>query len=639
MNNSSHTGLFQSANSSTSTLRPRAARLISYVDDENTDNPIAVSSSTPPCFPSRGVSPNNTTVTRSKSTDKPRHGGSSKPHIRSSSGSRSPAAGSQGLWDSWSSIQGLASSLLGNDVPGSAKDKTAGSFKTPLWMKQDKLYGSKLPSQQWGPSYASTSNPALEATEERQAMVQAKRREALLLASVSENRDKLGRFKRRDSDPDLAVGTTPTGSSEDALVYIHKVQKGDTLAGVIIKYNCQAQLFRKVNRFWPNDNIQTRTHVLIPLEGSTTRGRKVDSPYVSQDLFDPGLDHGNMQSTSTSNPPNNRLLPANGAYSSSNLDQTISSSALTSEPLSLITSLSEEITIKHDSWVQLPNFTDTVEVLRVPRRALGYFPRARRKSNTTLTDASTASTPKTSFDMLRHPPTHAAQTSASLNASPVRRPIPPRLTSDVRQRSSSVAGGSGNTFADALRGPGGVGTLRGLRTEVSRPGPADDPLNRKFAQYLPDLLAPPEDTMMRPSSSLGSSLRPAARATPRASSDSVRSNRSNSNSSGLGDVGGAIEGWVRKMALAGGKREKGRGNGIDRMGDLIELETNTETLQADVRSRESGEEASTPTAARKTASSSATDEALLNERFPIRGRVRNAYASSAGSSTGKDKDD
>ncbi|KIY00646.1 uncharacterized protein Z520_03309 [Fonsecaea multimorphosa CBS 102226] len=634
MSNTSLTGLYQSANSSTSTLRPRTGRLISYIDDEGIES-TAIStstSSTPPLFPSRGVSPNDAAVSRSKSTDRPpRHGRTTKPQAGPSSGISSPTGGNQGLWEPWTSLQGFASTLLGGEVPGPHKDKVGGPLKKPLWMKQDNHYGSKTAVPQWGPSLQHTTTLLQGTTEERQAMVQAKKREALLLASTSENRDRLGKFKRRDSDVDSATAA-PADQSEDALVYMHKVEKGDTLAGVIIKYNCQPDLFRKVNRFWPNDNIQTRTHVLVPLEGSTVKGKKVDSPYLSRDLFDPESDRLSAQNASNTIPKVIDALSINGVHDSPRTNPTISSSALTSEPLTLITSLSEGVEFKHDCWVMLPNFKEATEVLRVPRRALGYFPRARRKSNATLT-ASPPSTPKTSFDTLRHPPTHAAQLSASLNASPVRRPNFPssRLSSSGRQRSSSATGG--NPFAEALRGPGGVGTLRGLRTEASRPGPADDPLNRKFNQYFPDFLPPPGEIPRT-----GFSTRThTSRSTPRASSESVRSLRSNSNSSGLtGDVGGAIEGWVRKMAGAAGKRE--RNAAVDRMGDLIELETNSEIyedrhMQTEAESDNGGEDITTPTA---TTTDSATEEALLNERFPVRGRVRTAYVSQT---SGKDKDD
>ncbi|ETI27542.1 hypothetical protein G647_09733 [Cladophialophora carrionii CBS 160.54] len=632
MSNISQSSLYSSTNSSTSTLRPRTGRLISYIDDENTESTAVTTStsSTPPRFPSRGVSPNESALNRSKSTDKSRVGRTNKPQTRSSSSSQAPAADKQSIWEPWGSLQGFASTFLGNTTSSPPKDKNVGTFKTPLWMKQDKNYTSKMSTPQWGPSMNTSASAARDAIEERKAMVQAKKREALLMAGATENRDSLGRFKRRDSDADTAIGGQ-TDTSDDALVYMHKVEEGDTLAGVIIKYNCPPDLFRKVNRFWPNDNIQTRTRVLVPLEGSTVKGRKVDSPYLSRDLFDSSLEHLSMQDQ----PKPNGASSPNGVHSPSRPSSSMASSTLTSEPLSIITSMSDATELKHDSWVMLPNFKEAVEVLRVPRRALGYFPRPRQKSNATLTTSSTASTPKTSFDMLRHPPTHAAQQSISLNASPVRRPVFPasRLGSSGRQRSSSTSG-NGNVFAEVLRGPGGVGDLRGLRTQMSRPGPADDPLNRKFNQYFPDFLPPPENI---PRSGL--SRTPTSRATPRASMDSVRSVRSNSSSSGLaGEVSGAIQGWVRTMAGAPGKRD--RSAAVDKLGDLIELETNSETVPTD-RSRDpsSGRDTGrdkdiTPTAATARTSDFATEEALLNERFPIRGRVRNAYASSA---SGKDK--
>ena len=640
MSNTSHTNRYASTNRSTSTLRPRPGRLISYLDDDNAESTATTTStpSPPPQFPSRGVSPNAATIIRSKSTDKPNSGRANKGHAKSSSVSQGSAGGKQNLWEPWGSLQGFASTFLGNEAPGSSKDKPPGSFKTPLWMKQEKNYTSKPSVPQWGPSIQSTADSARDAIEERKALVQTKRREALLLAGVSESRDGLGRFKRRDSDADTAIGPQ-TDQNDDARVYMHKVEKGDTLAGVIIKYNCPPELFRKVNRLWPNDNIQTRTRVLVPVEGSTVKGRKVDSPYLSRDLFeDPGQEHFSLQdpltgTTSLSSNGFSGHLPPDPPQGSS------SSSILTSEPLSIITSISDDTELKHDCWVMLPNSKEAVEVLRVSRRALGYFPRPRRKSNDARTASSAISTPRTSFDTLRHPPTHAAQQSISLNASPVRRPaaVPSSRLASIKsgdQRSSSTSRNTNNanTFVDALQGPGGVGDLRGLRTQLSRPGPADDPLNRKFNQYFPDFLPPGPADMPR----AGLSVRtPTLRVTPRASIDSVRSTRSNSNGSGLaGEVGGAIEGWVRKMAGGSGKRE--RSAAVGRMGDLIELETNSESLgdeNSDGHRGEGdgsgeGDENKTPTATTARTSDFATQEALLNERFPVRGRVRNAYASS-----------
>lgn len=175
MNNSSQPGLYQSANSSTSTLRPRATRLISYLDDDTADaTAISTSSApTPPRFPSRGVSPNLINK-RTKPSDKSKNGPVAKPSGVATSGSQSPSLGSQGLWESWSSIQGIASSLLGSDTSASGKDKPSTSFKTPLWMKQDRSYGTRQSALQWGPRSApATSTPG--SIEERKARLETKK--------------------------------------------------------------------------------------------------------------------------------------------------------------------------------------------------------------------------------------------------------------------------------------------------------------------------------------------------------------------------------------------------------------------------------------------------------------------------------
>ena len=117
--------------------------------------------------------------------------------------------------------------------------------------------------------------------------------------------------------------------------------------------------------------------------------------------------------------------------------------------------------------------------------------------------------------------------------------------------------------------------------------------------------------------------------------DSVRSQRSNS--SGLGDVPGAIEGFVRKMTGAKSKRGNGGGGG---MSDLIELETNSETA-GDI-DEEWGDQV-TPTAERMNVTgsrglqrpmSTEAEAGELDERFPVRGRGVVAYGKGKGKGEG-----
>jgi len=69
---------------------------------------------------------------------------------------------------------------------------------------------------------------------------------------------------------------------------------------------------------------------------------------------------------------------------------------------------------------------------------------------------------------------------------------------------------------------------------------------------------------------------------------------------------------VRKL----GGRTSGKSDGLkERMGDLIELEGNSSSVMDE---DEDGDETPTMTI-------NANEEALLRERFPPRGRVREAY--------------
>ena len=588
MNNSRSESLFQSSNSPISTIRPRNRRLISFNDENEDEGAIASASAArpnaqePSKFPARSLSPianphpskrlaqstENTVNTSNVCIKQPAGPGGW------SNGLASPA----GLWESWSSLHGLASGLLGSDTKSPNRSGTNGSLKSPGWRKTSKPLAAPRSVPQWGPTIDAVPQLAAGTQEERQAMVQAKRRETLLLARAHEGADSTGRYKRRDSDTNLA-SSIPPEDQEDALVYVHRVKPGDTLAGVMIRYSCQPDVFRKVNRFWPNDEIQIRTHVLLPLEACGVRGRKVGEFQEAFDLLgsDPGPASPLENSTSFSHP--------------SPFDTTGSS-----DPLSLSLSLTkshDSTLFKHESWVRIPNFLDPVEILRIPRRTLGFFPPARRKSSTSSSidnrvDPYSDSPPKISFDMLRHPPTH----SASLNASPSRLALHSRP-----HRSSSIATTTpAITFSDRLKGPGGVGTLRGLGTGIATPGPAEDSLNKLFAHHLPNV-APPRLTP-----------RPTPRGTPRGAIDSIHSN----SSTGLGEVGGAIEGWVRKLGRAGGKSDRI----AERMGDLIELEG---TGAGDAGDGD-GEGDLTP-----TIGINANDEALLTERFPPRGRIREAY--------------
>jgi hypothetical protein len=152
---------------------------------------------------------------------------------------------------------------------------------------------------------------------------------------------------------------------------------------------------------------------------------------------------------------------------------------------SVVSSGAEEQPWKHDSWVLLPNDKRPTQLGRMPRRALGFFPPARRKSIA----YSDASTPRASVDLPR-----SSTSTNPVTISPAR-PARPRTSSNLSSVSthSRQRNASGNGWG--LHGPGGVGTLG---RNVRSPGPAQDGLNKKFAQYLPNMAPPPGQEYFTP---------------------------------------------------------------------------------------------------------------------------------------------
>lgn len=365
--------------------------------------------------------------------------------------------------------------------------------------------------------------------------------------------DVSGRFKRRDSD-ERDRGSIPPTESEDRemLVYLHRVKPQDTLAGVMIKYNCQPNIFRKTNRLWPNDSIQIRKVVMLPLEACGVKGRKLpdtaETPEALHEDHDEGFTsvHKSHHSwTSNAKPPNHQdPAPSTGPSSPS---------------ISVTGPEGAEPRWKHDSWVLIDGFVDAVEIARLPRRTIGFFPRSRRKSNSFSDDIG--SPLGSSLDLPRLSYTHDKS-----NSSPRRN----------KSRSSSNA----NFPSLHLQGPGGVGTLG---KDVHGPGPAPDGLNKLFAAHLPNVA-------------------------PRGSFESMRSNAS---STGIENVGGAIETWVRKIAnKAVASVQPPSSTAGFRAGDVIEL-TNASEVGSEVEGRGAGGDD-----ARMV-----EEPLMLQERFPPRGRV------------------
>ncbi|KAI9791179.1 MAG: hypothetical protein M1835_000496 [Candelina submexicana] len=560
--------LSASSTTSSSTIRPRNRRLEPALD-EHVD-PAAVSSGnanarlespvTSP-RPSRAVSPipsrhPSQPVLRNASEQSSLSDTCSS--LRQPPGRDGPTnsiAFTSGLWgNSWSTLQGLASTVLGNDNTEDGKDKPNTSLRP---RRRRMLFSDAIPRRKasthtpthWGPKGAPHSTVGVGSKESRDELVRAKRRENLLAANGHALDDPLGRFKRRSSD-DRASSSAPPADQDDrdALVYVHRVRSEDTLAGVLIKFNCQPAAFRKANRLWPNDSIQTRKTVVLPVDACAVKGKPIPEPPCSPD-FTGGDGAGESTPTMTNGPWVDFSAPA-GRTSGNTTTDTPSVSS-TSEH-------HDDPPWKHDSWVEIEGHPTAIEIARLPRRALGYFPRGRRKSGA----YSDLDTPPLSLDIPRLPPSESS-------------------LGRLKTRSSS-----GSYFEAHLHGPGGVGTLG---KNVRGPGPEQDGLNRLFAAHLPSVA-------------------------PRESFESTTS----ASSTGLENVGGAIEGWVRKIAtkaatIVEGTPTKGRVEG----GDLIELSDAFE-----IGDEEMGDAGNIDDSRIAGLASARQDQdTLLRERFPPRGRM------------------
>lgn len=484
---------------SSSSLRPRNRRLISIDDDYqvadpppssappfNSSSASAFTSSAsrpspiPSPHPSRASSANRSQTTlriNSKSWGLPLPSGPSTSSLFSP----------EYFQSSWTSIQGIASTLLGSDVGDTAR--SARSAMLPRTRRREGPRSSKYMTSgpdHWGPA-GDMSSLARGSQEDRLVQLQAKKREALLESSRFASKDASGKHKRRVST-DQTIHDPQIDEPPDARVYLHHVQPGDTLAGVTIKYNCSQTVFCKVNRFWPNDSIQTRKVVYLPVDSCSVRGLKVSPESIT--LID-DMSEDTLSTPTLSNP-----------QSSYHIQSSTFSSTAPSPSLAATSSLDTDPPWTHESWVRIDGFASPVEIARLPRKCLGFFPPARRKSMT-YSDSTPLRSPVISPALS---PSHSVRSSSA-----------------TRQRTGSSA----TNFISALRGPGGVGTL-GI--EARGPGPAPDKLNQMF-----------------PNAAAGANF------------ESVPGGAS------MEHLGGKVEGWVRKMASKAAKEISGEGDLIELM--------------------------------------------------------------------------
>ncbi|THV48534.1 hypothetical protein BGAL_0242g00060 [Botrytis galanthina] len=554
-----------SSAATSSTIRPRNRRLIS-TEQELVSTTSSRGSS--PGGSARGVSP---IPSRHPSRRVGDNGAQSAESALGTSavgrGDQKIGPGNAGAWgsgwsNSWSTLQGLASSVLG-DLGDLVTDEGEGSARKTVSLDRPKARRKdssvkklfELPHGAWGPAEQKKRNEAVIGSgsqSERDAALRTQRMTRLLENHTDLNGavDTNGNYKRRTS---MDETTTRTQDDEgDALVYIHHVQKEDTLAGVILRYNCQPMVFRKANRFWPNDSIQTRQVVVLPVDACAIKGRPCDPSQVLSQGVDLLAPTPSLEDAPEVWPPR--------------------SETPTERP--------EENPWEHVRWVLLDSSPNSkpVEIARMPRRTLGYFPPRRRKSQATN---SITSTPRASYDLPRGSSGEQVSSPASTTS---RRPsnlgprpsqstggsyFPP-IGSANRSRRESV--GEAADRLGWLRGPGGVGTLG---KSVTTPGPGQDPLNTWARKHIPGITIDslPSSSILESEIPFGfrDELASIAEGSYSPASGSVTPSNLGGSGIGLENAAAAIEGWVRRLAVKNPGTPNGGGTSTDGPGDLIEL--------------------------------------------------------------------
>ncbi|AEO55295.1 hypothetical protein MYCTH_2051835 [Thermothelomyces thermophilus ATCC 42464] len=480
--------------SDTGSIRPRNRRYLSTQDDAGSSSAL----SSPSRSPSRGASPipaahiGSVTGRNNPKTDV----------VRGTSRRESPSTGGGllgGSWTpSWASVQELASSLLtsGASAITGESNRPRGGEGSRAAGKQGRQAGQRNGTRDktWGPEPPDQGRPCADdiaagSRAEREAALRVLRTASVLEShdGVNGGLDTARRFKRRNSDEDLRSASA-NQEAEEYLAYIHHVQATDTYAGIVLKYRCREDAFRKANGLWSRDNVQVRKWLAIPVDACEVRGRPCDPPTSQSsrvdllsrtpDAADPFGRDGSQQTHDdffSTTSPNGHAPERNQAGD-------------------------EEKPWTHVRWVSIDSHPHPVEVARVPRKALGYFPPRRKKSAHTM---SAISTPRASTDL----PSVAVSDSAvgSPHSSSSRRPSLPgsrnpssssssatttTTTSPSRTRVDST-GSRASTTGDGtdprpawMRRPGGVGSLG---RNVRAPGPAKDYLNSWTSKHLPGL--------------------------------------------------------------------------------------------------------------------------------------------------------
>lgn len=506
---------------------------------------------------------------------------------------------------SWASVQEFATTLLA----GAGEGTGASGYESGLDRPGSRSPSTSRPRQRrhvgvsartpdaWGPEPPPNARPSIEdvaagTLAEREAALKAMRTASVLEShdGVNGGLDVAGKFKKRRSDEDLrGSASAPDEDMGEHLVYIHHVQPSDTYAGVILKYRCQEDAFRKANGLWARDNIQVRKWLAIPVDACEVKGCPCNPPTTS--------DQVDLQSPAPE-------ATEDGAQSGLGDDSLATRGDGKSTGVQA-TDGEEDRPWTHVKWVSLASTLHPVELARVPRKTLGYFPPRRKKSIHTHT---TSSTPRGSFDVpsitlgsepaLGSPHSTASSRRHSFMNSRNTQHGPgtstPSSLPHSRGHSAGVAADD-DVKPAWMRRPGGVGSLgRHVRT----PGPERDYFNTWARRHMPALAADSLPSMsimgsetarfgFGPSPGGAETMNPGLVESPFEEGRDAAATARGQGSSGLEKAAATVENWLRSawakqlqqpgtplLMPRAGPRQPGLIGGREAFepeGDLIEL--------------------------------------------------------------------
>lgn len=461
--------------------RPRNRRGPSTNTNPITRNSSSRPSPAPSSAPSRAISP---LPSARLSTSKLASGG------RASPGGPSFSKGLlEGSWaPSWASVQELASTILTGGESAYNSDASRPNSRNGSKSRQRPVPRTTGTGRgddvNWGPAPpAKPRRPKAEdiaagSLAERETALKAMKTASVLESyeGVNGGLDVAGRYKRRNSDETVA-GPAQDPAAEEHLVYLHHVQPNDTYAGIILRYRCQEHAFRKANGLWSRDNIQIRKCLMIPVDACEVKGRLCDPPtYLTKEV-----DH--LAAT-----PQPESLIQSGMGETTKDQQPVHDDFFSRRNGNSQLQPEEDQPWTHVRWVKMDGFREPVEIVRVSKQAMGFFPPRRKKSIPTV---SAFSSPRQSLDLARGVSGGSSEPAAD---SPGR--FSSRRQSNMSGHGPSVGSlgtsSTGRSRVNSLgpvdgapawmRRPGGVGTMS---RSTKAPGPAKDSLNTWVNKRLP----------------------------------------------------------------------------------------------------------------------------------------------------------